>query len=390
MFLLGESIICMKFLYICIVPFLVFGCTMRDSDVVIHPDESMAQIVNVPNLEDSACLRYSAFVSKTEYVVLEQVNDYQLSSITKLEIAKDNSLIVFDSFKKLLLRFDEKGKFLNSIGEHGHGSGEFVDPSDISYNPATDQIYVIDNENSHVLVYDIDGKLCSSKSVYCKFGSIGCINTGEFCIYTPYTSGHLSSRIGYNLSIYNDSSMLIAQSDQFTPAALKVFCTSPLTFDRNNDNGNVIYHAPSSDCIYEISRDSFILRYQIVYKDPNWCCGNADQRRAISDKADCVDCADVMYSDRYLFFSVRIKPHLYSVVYDNIHRTLHAGLGMWNDVEPYGYAAIFIKCYKNKLYGYLDADFIEKRIESGDPIHIPGLQPNLNYNPVIQICTLKE
>ena len=380
----------MKFLYLCIVPILVVGCTMRDSDVVIQPDESMAHVVNVPNVEDSVCLRYSKFVSKTEYVVLEQVNDYQLSSITKLEIARDNSLIVFDDLNKQLLRFDENGKFLNSIGEHGHGHGEFVDPSDISYNPATNQIYVIDNANCHILVYDINGKLCGSKSAFCKFGSIGCINSGEYCIYTPYNSEPLSSSQGYNLSIYNDSSMLIAQYDQFTPAVQKVFGTSPHTFDRNNDTGNVIYHAPSSDCIFEISRDSFILRYKIVYQDPNWCCGNPDQRRAILDKEDCVDCHDVMYSDRYLFLSVDLKHHLYSVVYDNIHHTLHAGIGMWNDVETNGLSSIFIKCYKNKLYGYIDADYVRRRIESGDAIHIPGFHPNFSYNPIIQICTLKE
>ena len=63
---------------------------------------------------------------------------------------------------------------------------------------------------------------------------------------------------------------------------------------------------------------------------------------------------------------------------------------MWNDVETNGLSSIFIKCYKNKLYGYIDADYVRRRIESGDAIHIPGFHPNFSYNPIIQICTLKE
>jgi len=53
---------------------------------------------------------------------------------SKIELDNENNIYVLDSGKCVILKFDNRGKYLYRIGRKGNGPGEFQKPKDLFIN----------------------------------------------------------------------------------------------------------------------------------------------------------------------------------------------------------------------------------------------------------------
>jgi hypothetical protein len=111
---------------------------------------------NYSNIEFqySKATRLSGIVSDIDYVALE-TNDSCLIGYAKQILYYKERFYVLDSpVGKAIYVFDSKGHFLESIKNVGQSAGEYVNPSFIAINEKDNALYVKDNMQNKLLVFD--------------------------------------------------------------------------------------------------------------------------------------------------------------------------------------------------------------------------------------------
>lgn len=116
---------------------------------VVHLSENLAK--------ETAEIPLSHAVASLDMIPLESKKECLIERISSM-ILTENDIIIYHHYKKPLFRFSRKGKFLNTIAPIGRGPQECTSIQKISYNPASQEIYVIISENQGVKVYTPDGK----------------------------------------------------------------------------------------------------------------------------------------------------------------------------------------------------------------------------------------
>jgi len=98
--------------------------------------------------------------------------DGQLGAPVQASLNSADTVYVIENGNDRVSVFDSDGKFQFKFGTYGTGDGQFIDPSGIVVGPS-DKVYVLDKNNRRVQVFDSAGTYLT------QFGSIGSSN-GQF------------------------------------------------------------------------------------------------------------------------------------------------------------------------------------------------------------------
>lgn len=111
------------------------------------------------NPESNKNILLSNIVKDIKIVCLETNENCLISDVDKLRYF-DGNFYVFDEVGlKRLLRFDEKGKFIDQIGARGKGgNGEYITPRDMNINPWEKRVEIYDILNNKILFYNLAGE----------------------------------------------------------------------------------------------------------------------------------------------------------------------------------------------------------------------------------------
>lgn len=93
-------------------------------------------------------------ISDTAIVALETSEECMIDRI--VEIKRYNSDWYVLTGQSSILKFDESGKFITTIGSKGSGPGEYMHVNTI--NVSNGRVYINEGNQEKVCVYDIDGK----------------------------------------------------------------------------------------------------------------------------------------------------------------------------------------------------------------------------------------
>lgn len=92
------------------------------------------------------------------YVSLETSDECLIGYIDKIAFSGEDIFIETISPGKLL-RFNNKGEFVNTIGKKGNGPNEYATLGSFCLNSAESDIYIYSVDPSKILIFDYEGKL---------------------------------------------------------------------------------------------------------------------------------------------------------------------------------------------------------------------------------------
>ena len=176
-----------------------------------------------------------------------------LNQATDVSVSKDGRIYVVDGVNHKIRIFNRNGKFLSSLGRKGSGNGEFryplgididnsgkvyiadsgnhrlqifspegkfiakinipsndhhpSDPSDVAIDNTRNRCYVVDNDNHHILVYDL-----SNRKLINTYGSPG---TGKLAFRYPFFIALDKDRYLYIVDVINTRVQVLNPNGQF-------------------------------------------------------------------------------------------------------------------------------------------------------------------------------
>src|SRR6266513_1106162 len=114
------------------------------------------------------------------------------AALSGIAVDSTGHIWVTDTANDQLHEYSPKGEFLQTIGRHGQGAGEFSAPHGIAAS-SDGLVYVADSDNARIQIFSLDGKFQDT------FGQKGG-ETGQF-------------RAPWHLTVSRDGVVLIADKD---------------------------------------------------------------------------------------------------------------------------------------------------------------------------------
>ncbi len=241
-----------------------FPAIHTDSIVVVPTTEEQPYETIVIPKEVKDPVPASELIEDFYYVPLETTDESLFAYCTRIE-RYDGKLFVFDAHgtKKLFL-FDEKGRFLKSLGEKGNAPFEFIRPSAFAIDRTKKEIVIYDNMKRKWMRFTMDGDYIGSLDVpfstYCNFQILP---DGEYVTATNINAlnRHLGPYFDYKL-LYTDS------IGKFRKAAYTFPETehSALAYDPVGRTGDAVFYAPIYlNEVYTVTDTALQLRYKFDY-----------------------------------------------------------------------------------------------------------------------------
>lgn len=184
------------------------------------------------------------------YIVLQASEEKdQISSVDKVVLFQDK-IYVADKFLKKLMVYDLTGRLQKSIGEKGHGPGEYIDIADFSVDPQGN-VYILDNQALALLKYDSIGNYKESQKLAFRTDAFQCLSNGNF----------LFSLSSLNKEDYKNDQLLLTNKDLKSIKKLQKY-NSPTDenfrlsgFGFHKTAKGIFYHKPIDDRVYCIDED---------------------------------------------------------------------------------------------------------------------------------------
>ena len=369
------------------------GCTSHESQN-LRIDKEQAKIkLQIPEIKESMSWRYSDVFSKVDFIPLEATPESLVGDIQDMEITPNKDYIVFDRDNRKVVRFDSTGHFLNTIGECGHGTSEYINPSCISYDKYNDQLAVLDSNNRAIMFYSLDGKYIYKIKLDRYFNRFHILDKDNIVIYFNY----FKQNTGYNYWIINREGTPISKFEQIAEENhLKVFPQADGTF--TNENDNLLCRSHFSDIVYRVVETDVEPYIRITDSSGNF------------DIGDPRDVANFTQRDNSILFLAQIKrtifikfskgPYVYT--WAVTPKMSVVGLRPINDISGISLVGPLLNSDEQNVYyavspesakstydclvniATLDNASIDERMEESLKRFAA------NKNPIIQICTIKE
>ena len=130
-----------------------FYCSRQDSNetYIIELKNGIENVVNFKPLYEDG-----------DYVTLEKLHSikllsdkYEISQVTDMAVDNDNNLYVLSVFESSVTVFDDRGKFIRTMGRPGEGPNDLNRPIRLSLYQ--NKLYIIEGNNS-IKIWDINGE----------------------------------------------------------------------------------------------------------------------------------------------------------------------------------------------------------------------------------------
>ena len=124
-------------------------------DIALDPDEEILYVTDIYNNRVQAFYYDGNFVTQWGSF---GAGDGQFYRPAGIAINPDDKLIyVSDTVNNRIQEFDTDGNFISKWGSMGTGNGQFNRPDGIQFDPSENLVYVADRQNHRIQVFDGDG-----------------------------------------------------------------------------------------------------------------------------------------------------------------------------------------------------------------------------------------
>lgn len=206
-------------------------------------------------------------IGKVEYVKLETNDSCLLRASYKLIRVHLTDQDIFLSTGDNVVRFDRKGKFINSIGKKGPGPLEIVSLFDFFIDETKQEVHILEGTTQYLKTYYFDGKFKNKIRTEISGTNIGAVNDSSI-IYTNFSesnnpmafhsslnNGKITKQILPIRTIKNVTGLRRRFVDKFTNNLLY--------------NNKVIYQNFINDTTYTIDRENLTASSRYIQLPPN-------------------------------------------------------------------------------------------------------------------------
>ena len=213
-------------------------------------------------------LKASDIIADFKYIPIETSTKSLMAYYADIKTYK-NLIYIYDASLDLIFIFDEKGKYINTIGKKGNGPSEFILLSGMTINPYNDQVVVQDQMWKKLFYFTLKGDFLYTQKLPLSFSEdIHFLSPNKVAFSTNKTmdNTHLNDVDDYRV-IFTDS-LLDIKSVAFKYDDNKNGHYTPQAFCPNKQS--ILYNPLYSEDFYEVTDSSLALKYRIEYSDfPN-------------------------------------------------------------------------------------------------------------------------
>jgi hypothetical protein len=283
--------------------------------------------------------KISEFIDEIEYVIL----DHPLNSISQVDkvVISENNIFLADIYGfQNIARFNNEGKYLNSIGTYGDGPGQFRQYSDFGIN--TDGKFVIVLVNGKLLEYELNGGIINENRLAVNPYKFISMDQGKFYFYYPE-----AMNLGQNSR--NDNSIL-AEVDLGKQTELPVFSpVFPKKFNFMGEKNNLFRYKESlgfstsfCDTIYFFSKSKLTnkvvldfgkdkVNMESLYNLPiQELVQKVNSSSYLSKK---IHFPNIFYNERFLVSAIRHLNKIDFWVYDILNEKILINSKLYNDLD---------------------------------------------------------
>jgi hypothetical protein len=125
---------------------MLFSCNSKNNLVLVDEFVSTnTDTINI-NFNNLEKLIIDSIVQDLQFIELETTEKSIIGEIDKIKFVDNKYYILDEHQRKCVFVFDDKGKFLYTVGQQGRGPGEYIQPND----------FVV--TNSEIVILDGFGK----------------------------------------------------------------------------------------------------------------------------------------------------------------------------------------------------------------------------------------
>lgn len=267
---------------------------------------NQSEVINIPKItNDDLEINYHQLFDTAFIVQLETSDSCLIGSISKMSLFND-TVYVLDK-KQSLFMFAPNGKFIREIGNRGQGPGEYAEPMDYFVD---DNIYILDNIQKKISVYNKNGVWISDKIVPFMSFQIGKLNSNTF-VFRAFNN--------YNLHIPKlDNYCLWTTDTNFCIQKIGIkymYDANSFTFDDNGmrfDNDCISVYEKFSDSLYLITNNANLkCRYVLQFNDNrylNEIKNSDDAHRIFNTQTDYLQIMNCIFNENYVLMQL-VKGH---------------------------------------------------------------------------------
>lgn len=180
--------------------------------------------IDVDNCYDN---RLSDCLEIEKIIPLETTTESLIKRVSRVHV-NNNEIIVFDRSSDNVLRFDDKGRFIGSVGAKGKGPNEYLQITDCYISKSHDTIAIYDGFKNSVCFYNRDNEVVKNQKVESFFGDV-CIWNNKQVLYFGRKNRNIPPKTkASNLCIYDFNGRLLNEAffydrNEFTQTRFKKY-----------------------------------------------------------------------------------------------------------------------------------------------------------------------
>lgn len=206
----------------------------------------------------SEAFRVDSLIDSIRYVHLETNSSSLIQYIEKV-IPFEKNIYILDMISKVLLKFDENGKFIKQIGKNGKGPGEYLLP--LEFEIVNRQILVWEDRASKIIYYDLEGNHIKDKKLGFRIMHFTEYESNFVCEVATRSNFHLKDLVNYKLLFCSPDWEIIGRADKYNPKAEGNLAYSRRTISKF---GNQLLYNPTFDYyFYSIDDEGIHQKYYI-------------------------------------------------------------------------------------------------------------------------------
>ena len=190
------------------------------------------------------------------YIPLETTKESLIGRIDKV-VKFESCYVILDCEADQVLRFNEEGKFLNSIGKIGKGPGEYLSVDDLQV--FGNNVYLLARDSKKIILFSIEGKFQREISLNDFYSNFTIANYEHAFLYRNFNSNiHQTNLVYFSLT----KEKVISNFHKINKSQFgQGYATK--CFDVNHKS--IFFSAPNDYNIYTVTEKSTQPKYYIDF-----------------------------------------------------------------------------------------------------------------------------